>query len=500
MLKRFSMNGKVTLKAVAEAAGAGLTTASLVLNGKASKYRIGTSTQERVRAAARQLGYKPNTVAQRMALGLDVGPTPEVPATPAMAPAIQPQVRQIGLVLSASTKTDTLALIPSLEPTLAEAGYQLVVVTFPADPAAARERVTRLLTSGVTGLLACPTTYTAVSELVAGKCPVIVMYPNAAKAVIQAIERPDSAPPAPVTGNEPSIAPPPVAEPTVVTPPVVPRPSPVAAPVPPPVAKPVAEPPVAPVPPPAPAQPAERPTATRQPAAPSQPTPAVVAAASGELVEPILSGTMIEPESGNPSPQSSPSRGEEEEQAPASPTTEQPDNSTTTSPPASEPEPVVPIEPVPAEVADDDSTVTELAQEPVPEIPPVPETEPASTEVTEAAPVATPPGEPAIVEQPDPTPTPAVVDEEAPTPAPASAVEKLQEPAPTPVVEEPQVTPPAPVQPAPEPLPAPIPVLVEDPVGTPEQVAVEASEPGLPEEEPGAETPEQADEAKPSGA
>ena len=59
----------ITLKDVAEHAGVSTQLVSVVLNGKAKKYRISQATQERVEEAARQMGYDPdnNRSARQMA-------------------------------------------------------------------------------------------------------------------------------------------------------------------------------------------------------------------------------------------------------------------------------------------------------------------------------------------------------------------------------------------------------------------------------------------------
>jgi len=62
---------RVTLADVAAAAKVSVTTASLVLTDRGSELRISTAVQERVRATARDLGYRPNAVS----VGLRKGTT-----------------------------------------------------------------------------------------------------------------------------------------------------------------------------------------------------------------------------------------------------------------------------------------------------------------------------------------------------------------------------------------------------------------------------------------
>lgn len=59
----------VSIKDVAEAAGVSHQTASSVLTGKARERRIGPGTEQRVRAAAASLGYRPNAASRAMRRG-----------------------------------------------------------------------------------------------------------------------------------------------------------------------------------------------------------------------------------------------------------------------------------------------------------------------------------------------------------------------------------------------------------------------------------------------
>ena len=235
------MNLQVTLKDVARIAGVSETTVSLVVNGKASRRGIIPATQARVMAAIQKLGYHPDLTSRSRALhqvvpravakpdGISSGKsqiTEEVP---------KPIGRQIGLVLSAASPTETLARVPVLENVLRVEGFRLNIAVIPADPTSARERITRLRGEGSVGIIACPSVYTAVTATVAGGCPVIVLWQDAAKAMLAAL-RPNQSP-APAPAPAPVPAPPPVVtpvnpvtpSPATVTPTVAPPPSPVIA-------------------------------------------------------------------------------------------------------------------------------------------------------------------------------------------------------------------------------------------------------------------------------
>ncbi|MEI8123515.1 MAG: LacI family DNA-binding transcriptional regulator, partial [bacterium] len=160
------MSSYPTLKDVARVADVDPSTASFVINGKGDKLRISHATQTRVLAAVRDLGYSPRHGGEaEKSQEAEVGKVPP----------------EIGLVLSATSPVETLALLPGLEPALFAAGYKLVVITVSTDPVADRERVSK---SGVAGIICCRTLYPVISEIMVGKCPVIVLWEGAAKAML----------------------------------------------------------------------------------------------------------------------------------------------------------------------------------------------------------------------------------------------------------------------------------------------------------------------------
>ena len=57
---------RVTLHDVAARAGVSTTTASYILNGRSAEMRISAATQQRVRAAAEELSYRPNPSARNL--------------------------------------------------------------------------------------------------------------------------------------------------------------------------------------------------------------------------------------------------------------------------------------------------------------------------------------------------------------------------------------------------------------------------------------------------
>ncbi len=138
------------------AAGVSPTAVSYALRGKSVGLSIPSETRARIIAIARQGGYKPNRIARDMVLG---------------------RQSTIGLVLAAAGAGTSVEAIPALEPILAAAGYRLVVVVLPSDPASARDRVTTLLHDGAAGILCCPAAMPVTSQVVAASCPVIHLPP-----------------------------------------------------------------------------------------------------------------------------------------------------------------------------------------------------------------------------------------------------------------------------------------------------------------------------------
>ena len=187
------MNQTVYISDVARAAGVNKSTVSRVLNGKAAACRIPPVTQNRVRAAASQLGYvrNPNT---RFPLA-PAKPTPAAPLPkPIENPDLQIQERKIALVLATDSPATSLALIPGLEPILSAENYGLNIVSLPTDPTAAQEKVSRLILTS-NGILCCPSIYPAVAAMTEPpasatplpRIPVIVLWQGAARAMLKTL-------------------------------------------------------------------------------------------------------------------------------------------------------------------------------------------------------------------------------------------------------------------------------------------------------------------------
>lgn len=122
---------RVTSVAVAERAGVSQSTVSLVLSGKA-RGRVSTTTEEAVRRAAAELGYRPNRAAQALRLGA---------------------ARTIGLVVPDVTNPFFGRVMRGAVRAARDAGFAVALVDTDRDTAWASETVSALTAGPVDGLL-----------------------------------------------------------------------------------------------------------------------------------------------------------------------------------------------------------------------------------------------------------------------------------------------------------------------------------------------------------
>ena len=431
------MNGYVSHQDVAQAAGVCQSTVSRVLSGKADGARITPETRDRVRSVARQLGYLPgrNTRFQPRPVN---GGEEQTAVTAPVAGWV------IGLVISLASPASTLALIPCQEPGLAAAGFNVVMVTLPADPLLAQDRITTLTRSGVAGLLCCPSVYSTVTASAAGACPVTAISPWSAASLLklmgvaggkEVVELPIAellraepvvVPVKPVVVSVPVIPVVAPVEPMVVTAGPLPDPVPVAVPEPEPV--PVAEPP---------SQGTDYLLETPHPDPLTQGAREAETVAAPEAVEQIVAVPLPDPV---PTPEpvivTSPTPDPVVETAPPVPTPVEPEPTAETSPPVEPP------------------------QDPPPVVEEIPAPTPEPVVVVD----------PVVVESPSLSPVEAAPESAIPVVAPVEPVVVME-----PVVVETAVLLPDPVPvAAPEPVPVTPPVVVAAPVpvAIPEPVAV----------------------------
>jgi len=120
---------KVRISEVAEAAGVSKTTASHALSGKG---RVSEETRQRVRAAAEQLGHRPNHVARSLATG---------------------RSQALGVVVVGLRGSWYADCVEGIEDTAVERGYSVLLGCCGGDPQRERELVERFLGWSVDGLV-----------------------------------------------------------------------------------------------------------------------------------------------------------------------------------------------------------------------------------------------------------------------------------------------------------------------------------------------------------
>ncbi|MDX2321459.1 MAG: catabolite repressor/activator [Moritella sp.] len=103
----------MTLDQIAKLAGVSRTTASYVINGKATKYRISERTQQKVLAVVNEHNYRPDHAAQSLRAGSN---------------------RSFGLIIPDLENSSYAKLAKLLERDARKAGYQLIISCSDDDP------------------------------------------------------------------------------------------------------------------------------------------------------------------------------------------------------------------------------------------------------------------------------------------------------------------------------------------------------------------------------
>lgn len=130
-----SQYSRLTIDDIAEMAGVSRTTASMVLNGRAEKYRISATTQQRVLDTARQHHFQPSHSARVLRSGCS---------------------NTLGLVVPELTNFAHASLAQAMEPICQQAGYQLLVVSSNDNPAQEQAGIEHLLARQIDGLMIVP--------------------------------------------------------------------------------------------------------------------------------------------------------------------------------------------------------------------------------------------------------------------------------------------------------------------------------------------------------
>ncbi|MEN2425406.1 substrate-binding domain-containing protein [Chromobacterium vaccinii] len=126
---------RLTIDDIAALAGVSRTTASMVLNGHAERYRISPATVEKVEQAAREHHFKPSQQARSLR---------------------SRRSSSIGLVVPDLTNSTHAALAQALENGCRERGYQLLMVTSDEDPERESSGIGQLAARQVDGMIVVP--------------------------------------------------------------------------------------------------------------------------------------------------------------------------------------------------------------------------------------------------------------------------------------------------------------------------------------------------------
>ncbi len=121
----------MTLDEIAKLAGVSKTTASYVINGKASQYRISDKTQQKVLAVVEQYNYRPDSAASALRAG---------------------NSRSFGLIVPDIENSSYARLAKLLERNARLAGYQLLIANSDDDPQAEKDICHNLLSRRIDAL------------------------------------------------------------------------------------------------------------------------------------------------------------------------------------------------------------------------------------------------------------------------------------------------------------------------------------------------------------
>lgn len=136
--------GKVTLKSVAALAGVTAGTVSAVLNNSAASHSIPETTRERIQAAARELGYRPNFQARSLRVQ---------------------RTYTIGVIVEEIGDAYGSMVVSGIEEHLRESNYFFLTVVHRHDPQLLRTYSQMLLSRGVEGFITIDTSIPSVPPL-----------------------------------------------------------------------------------------------------------------------------------------------------------------------------------------------------------------------------------------------------------------------------------------------------------------------------------------------
>ncbi|SUX54066.1 LacI family DNA-binding transcriptional regulator [Chromobacterium vaccinii] len=126
---------RLTMDDIADIAGVSRTTASMVLNGHAERYRISQATVDKVEKIAKEHHFNPSQQARSLRSQCS---------------------HSIGLVIPNMTNSTQAFLAQELEQSCREQGYQLLMATSDEDPGREADGIAQLVARQVDGMIVVP--------------------------------------------------------------------------------------------------------------------------------------------------------------------------------------------------------------------------------------------------------------------------------------------------------------------------------------------------------
>lgn len=151
MTKRTVRAKRPTLQDIARKVGVSTTTVSYVLNGTGA---VGAEMSKRIRATAKQLGYRANQAAKATRTG---------------------KSRTIGLILPDLTNPFFPLLAQPIQMAAYDAGYAVLLIDSRGNESWEREGAEYLLARGVDGIIWCPATESDSLAGLQGEVPIVVI-------------------------------------------------------------------------------------------------------------------------------------------------------------------------------------------------------------------------------------------------------------------------------------------------------------------------------------
>lgn len=150
-MKRIAPTKRPTLQDIAQQVGVSTTTVSYVLNGTGA---VGAEMSKRIRATAKQLGYRANQAAKAVRTG---------------------KTRTIGLILPDLTNPFFPLLAQPIQMAAHEAGYAVLLIDSHGNIGWERSGAEDLLARGVDGIIWCPATETDSLAERKNEVPIVVI-------------------------------------------------------------------------------------------------------------------------------------------------------------------------------------------------------------------------------------------------------------------------------------------------------------------------------------